>query len=308
MISFKAGYPHDIVLLSFSPDAGLLAVGLEWQRTEFRDPTTGELTFALDRGCGRNALFWGGANRRTLFVHRPDDVIIPIDPDERQVLPRLKGWGGNGAACFTSDGQFGINTQDHYQNADLICWKLTPGGVTRVWTRQVQDARVQYRTPHLFLPDDDHFVYTERRGRWGAGLTIVVASRTDPTNMVEGYFPNHEVGYGGTSPCGSWLALGAAYGPSIHVYRTDDLKAAPIRLTSKSRKHYTGLAFHPSGQYMAATSNDATVTFFDTQTFTEARAFTWKIGRLRSVAFSPDGALTAVGSDKGQVVVWDVDV
>ena len=32
------------------------------------------------------------------------------------------------------------------------------------------------------------------------------------------------------------------------------------------------------------------------------------VGRLRSVAFSPDGALAAVGSDTGRVVVWDVDL
>ena len=36
--------------------------------------------------------------------------------------------------------------------------------------------------------------------------------------------------------------------------------------------------------------------------------FTWDVGRLRSVAFSPDGTRAAVGSDTGKVVVWDVDL
>ena len=73
-------------------------------------------------------------------------------------------------------------------------------------------------------------------------------------------------------------------------------------------KHFTGIAFHPSGRYLAATSNDATVKLYDTATWTVARTFAWDIGRLRSVAFSPDGTRAAVGSDTGKVLVWDVDV
>lgn len=308
MISFKASHTDQIARLSFSPDAGLLALGLYRHGAEFRDPTSGDSVCTTVTPFYGGGHFWGGPNRRTLFVVRLGHGITPINPDDGEELPRLKGWTGNGPTCFTSDGRYAVNARDSYRPSELQCWKLAADDVTRVWSRPVPNTLFRYRTPHLFLPDDDHFVYTEMRGGWREGLTVVVASRTDATDVAEGDFPNQGVGYHGASPCGTWLALGAAYGPSIHVYRTDDLKAAPIRLLSKSRKHYTGLAFHPSGQYMAATSNDATVTFFDTQTFTEARAFTWKIGRLRSVAFSPDGALAAVGSDKGQVVVWDVDL
>jgi WD40 repeat protein len=74
-----------------------------------------------------------------------------------------------------------------------------------------------------------------------------------------------------------------------------------------ARPYFTGLAFHPSGRYLAATSNDATVKLYDTSTWKVARAFNWDIGRLRSVAFSPDGMLAAAGGDRGKVVVWDVD-
>ena len=46
---------------------------------------------------------------------------------------------------------------------------------------------------------------------------------------------------------------------------------------------------------------------YDTASGALARTFTWDIGRMRSVAFSPDGLLAAAGSDTGKVVVWDVD-
>jgi WD40 repeat protein len=50
------------------------------------------------------------------------------------------------------------------------------------------------------------------------------------------------------------------------------------------------------------------VKLYDTNTWELAHTLTWKVGRMRSIAFSPDGALAAAGGDKGQVVVWDVDV
>lgn len=81
---------------------------------------------------------------------------------------------------------------------------------------------------------------------------------------------------------------------------------SPIR--GDGKKHFTGAAFHPSGRFLAVTSNDETVRLYDTTSWTVSRTFTWDIGKMRSVAFSPDGTLAAAGSDSGQVVVWDVDL
>ena len=95
---------------------------------------------------------------------------------------------------------------------------------------------------------------------------------------------------------------------NILVYAVDSFAEPVAKLTNPSKKHFTGIAFHPSGKYLAATSNDKTVQLFDTATWEVARTFTWKLGRMRSVAFSPDGMLAAAGSDTGKVVVWDVDL
>jgi WD40 repeat protein len=94
----------------------------------------------------------------------------------------------------------------------------------------------------------------------------------------------------------------------VAVYRADDLGTRPVPFRNDNRKEFTGLAFHPSGRYLAATSNDATVKYYETATWQVARSFGWDIGRQRSVAFSPDGMLAAVGGDKGKIVVWDVDL
>jgi len=75
-----------------------------------------------------------------------------------------------------------------------------------------------------------------------------------------------------------------------------------------NRQGFTGIAFHPSGRYLAATSNDKTVKLFDSGSWQLAKTYTWGIGKLRSIAFSPDGMLAAAGSDTGKVVVWDLDL
>jgi WD40 repeat protein len=102
--------------------------------------------------------------------------------------------------------------------------------------------------------------------------------------------------------------IGYTSGEVLLVRRTDEELAIVGRAAHDNAKHFTGLAFHPSGRYLAATSNDATVKLYDTASWQLATTFTWDIGRMRSVAFSPDGTLGAAGSDTGRIVVWDVDV
>jgi WD40 repeat protein len=92
------------------------------------------------------------------------------------------------------------------------------------------------------------------------------------------------------------------------VYRAEDLSAKPLTFRNDCREEFTALAFHPSGRFLAATSNDATVKLYDTQTWAVAQAYTWGVGRLGSVTFSPDGMLAAAGGDTSKIVIWDVDV
>jgi len=81
----------------------------------------------------------------------------------------------------------------------------------------------------------------------------------------------------------------------------------PLLVRNDSRKHFTAAAYHPSGRYLFAASNDATVHVYDTAGWGRLARFSWNLGWLRAVAASPDGMLAAAGNDRGEVVVWDVD-
>jgi WD40 repeat protein len=66
------------------------------------------------------------------------------------------------------------------------------------------------------------------------------------------------------------------------------------------------MAVHPNGT-VACSRTNGTVCLWDVERRQLLRTLDWKMGKLVSVAFSPDGTLGAAGTEDGKVVVWDVD-
>lgn len=208
----------------------------------------------------------------------------------------------------------------------LFCWSFGPrpsqnGFASRTWSSEagafgpgfrvdtiVTDDNVQpsYRcTALVSLPDGNRFVTIE--WNWCFAPQLVIRSVSTGDVLASASIDGREAPSLAVTPDGARLVVAVL--KSLYVFSTDDHDLTQSRhIKSDGRKHFTGVAFHPSGRYLAATSNDATVKLYDTETWQVARTFTWEIGRMRSVAFSPDGALAAAGSDTGKVVVWDVDV
>jgi WD40 repeat protein len=76
---------------------------------------------------------------------------------------------------------------------------------------------------------------------------------------------------------------------------------------SPGRAKLHGLAVHPSGRFLVTASADQTARTWDLATLRQSQALKWPVGKLSSVALSPDGTLAAAGGEKGQVVLWDID-
>ena len=159
----------------------------------------------------------------------------------------------------------------------------------------------------VFTPEGDRFLLLEAEaveGGWDfrrvtrSAATGEVVGRSDPLPDD----PDQMI----LSPDGSTVACRTRN--TIRLYPATGGPGPGRVVANDGKQHFTGIAYHPSGRVLAATSNDMTVKLYDAATGQPTRAFAWDIGRTRSVAFSPDGLLAAAGSDTGKVVVWDVDV
>jgi WD40 repeat protein len=99
--------------------------------------------------------------------------------------------------------------------------------------------------------------------------------------------------------------LAGASGSRLRIWDLD--VGRELALHKRGPKHFQGLSFTADGRYLATVSNDTTVRIWDARTWQEHTTFTWDVGALLNIAMAPDGCVAAAGSDKGKIVIWDVD-
>ena len=278
---------------------------------------------------------------RTLEDRGPDDDntigAAAFSPDGRSVLIEFYGWHTHNLAYseatevaslttlkpqkVSSDGRLAVSVNGDSTKGKLRINTYRWDGArwTKGWAREFRFDRElgrRGRHPTGYRRYEGSFLSPD-----GKRLVVQMQTEAFDTRLPGAEFHIYDTATG--SVIGEWR--GDLYlhpnrgivGPngqlvfvaerSLHVIDPTTPDSIPHTRTNSSRKHFTAAAFSPDGKWLATTSNDTTVTMWDTTTWQPVQRFAWKIGRLRAVAFAPDGLTCAAGSDTGKVVLFDVD-
>jgi WD40 repeat protein len=304
----------DVRHVAFRPDGRTLLVPSQTKGLLVWDVAVGGKPRIL-KAAGEDRYFgpvyFSADSRFVTYQNSHDRVICSLNDTElRRVALGASGDHGIRAA-FVPDTSF-VLVWELIEKTHTGPWS---GTVTQMALRtltapQSEAAKWSLQVPRIVT------AYTPLFPRKGEVVTLewdefIVGLRLVARDLATG----RELRTSPPDPSRDTFASAAAHGlvaktkhHLIKIWRDDDLSVPFATVTNETPQHFTGIAFHPSGRYLAATSNDETVKLYDTTSWEVARTFTWDIGRMRSIAFSPDGTLAAAGSDKGKVVVWDVDL
>jgi len=283
--------------VEFSPKGALLAHGEE-EVVCWETPIAGDLSYRVPTRYTWGAAFTGIDNWFALSNSHGVSFLRPSD-GRREQLPGVVN------RVYTVVAARGGVFFLHQTATPLIALALGTNGVARrLW--EIPDDHFPSRPTSLNT--QEQFVRFESRRRQGGRSPQLVIRHLKSGEVADEWQVQMSTqSRTALSPDDRWLAY-----PNLNTVVILDLPTRRAQsaylLTKLDGRHFTGLAFHPSGRFLAATSNDATVKLYDTSNWSLATTYTWDIGRMRSVAFSPDGLLAAAGSDTGKVVVWDVDV
>jgi WD40 repeat protein len=296
-----------VFLIRFLPDGRRLVVGTHGPHPDAPvtfhvvSLTTGERV-QLDIGPAKINDWWYTAWYGNAIAVHPsgescyiawDDKLYAFGTSDGRPLPVPRGVRANQVA-LSADGERLLAAYRFRAGNELYGgWPGTTKG--RPWQIELPE---RFTTLAGFLPDGERFVTVEevvriRSFEKGQELT---ASRYKPVGAQQPQI----------SPDGRYLGV-IGYSSMYFWDLTTLVKARKIG-GSSNYGDFRSFAIHPNSKTVAVIHGGPTlVKVYDLETLKLVHKWTWKLGPLQSVAYSPDGTLGAAGSEDGRVVVWDVD-
>jgi WD40 repeat protein len=303
----RAG-PGYVLGLTFSPDARALAGYVQGR---------GVFLWNLDAGSSPVCLDPRAPDRAKDLYFTPDGRGVSwldydgwkiYDRDARRVTRHRLSDPGQIFRLIPGPGGDRVYTQHSFPELAIVGWRVAGGGWEREWEVPTRQLAVEGLA---VAPGGDKLAVLTRSAadrKWGDKQpALELRSAVSGRVLETAPYPYKCAGPGPLvfSPDGRHVV--GLHHMTVVVWAAGD-SSDPVQVRDTSRKHFMAAAFDPSGCYLFAARFDGTVHVFDATGWGCRVRYDWGIGPLRAVAVSPDGTLAAAGGERGEVVVWDVDL
>jgi WD40 repeat protein len=292
--------------LAFSPDGRAVAAAVHGR---------GVYLWNLDGGGPPVCLNPSASDRAQDLYFTPDgrgvgwldwDGWKVYDRDARWVTRHRLSEPGQISRLIPGPAGDRVFTQHIFPEFALVGWRASGGGWEREWEVPTRHLAVESLT---VSPSGDQLALLVRSAadrEWGdRHPDLELRSAASGRVLAKAPYPYKIKGPLVVAPANRHVV--GLHHQTIVVW-TAGAAAEPLQLRDTSRKFFSAAAFHPSGRYLFAARMDATVHVFDAAGWGCRVRYDWGIGPLRAVAVSPDGSLAAAGGNRGEVVIWDVDL
>lgn len=296
----------EVVALAFGPDGQSLAAAVEGQGVYLWDLAAPGRPVRLDRDASRKtrAVFFSPDGRSVQWVASGGWLVYDRDAG-KTASTWLPADGNLIALALGPDAQTAV-TQHTFPAPALIGWAHDGHGWDEAWAVSTDKLAADQLVAD---PAGRRLALLTRKTNaprwWDQPFRLELRSAVSGAVEAVGTYPYSYSCPLAFSPDGAHLV--GAHGMTLLTWPVPTL-GDPQALRLDSRKHFTAAAYHPAGGHLLVASNDATVHVFETAGWGRVTRYAWQLGRLRSVAVSPCGTLAAAGGDRGEVVVWDLDL
>ncbi len=302
-----------ILDLAFSPDGNAIAAAVEFQGVflwNLGSHTPSPIRLANGTGSYQGGLQFSRNGRTVCWV--ADGARREFDRDGKTTSERSFVVTRLTIGVTQSQDGNRVASQHGFPDFCLTGWRAGDNDSDDEWIRtwNISTADVAVERP-TFSPDGRLFAMLARSAvgdRWSSNpRRVEVRDGATSALLGTGDYPYSIDEPLQFSPDGQQLVGFNDMTLLVWPVPAPGPLGTPKLIRNDTRKQFTALAYHPSGRQLYAASNDEAVHVFDTTHWERVRRFSWGMGRLKSVAISPDGTLAGAGGDRGDVVIWDVD-
>ena len=299
------GHTSGVRKASFSPDGETLVSGSEDGTIRFWDTSTKQQSFSVSgHWDGVDALAFS-TDSKTLVSGIPDATIHKWDVNTGQLMSTLIGRYGERILAFDMKGRVFASRSSYLEKDKKIYIRHIDTGKSRT---SMDLGKFSHEEKTTFSHDGGTLILTH----WNVGGAdnAVQFWETFTQHLKFEFVPyeNHKVDALVSSPNGTLLAIatGRIVGTRVSIWKFGTNEFIRLYPAEFGFLMCEALAFSDDSKTLAI-GDSWDIRLIEVDTGHLITTLSKHNGRVKALAFSPNGKILASGSEDGTILIWDLD-